>query len=91
MALTAEYMKRTADDPITFNTDSTQTRYIYTGWGVNAQASYLFKNNFEVAFRYSVIAPDVAISHLDRQTEICEVGLTRYLNKHRSKGKLNGS
>ena len=91
MALSAEYLSRTAKDPVTYNEDSTLTRVVYVGWGVNAQASYLFKNNLELAVRYSVISPSAAVATIERQTDVCELGLTRYINRHRIKAQLNMS
>lgn len=33
----------------------------YTGWGMNVQTGYLFKNNWEVAARYAFINPDALV------------------------------
>lgn len=88
-ALTGEFMSRNADNPITFNEDSTLTRHVYKGWGINAQTSYLFKKNYELAIRYSIIVPHADIAHLEQQTEVAEIGATKYVNGHRIKVQLN--
>jgi phosphate-selective porin OprO/OprP len=82
-------MSRNADNPITFNEDSTLTRHVYKGWGINAQTSYLFKKNYELAIRYSIIVPHADIAHLEQQTEVAEIGATKYVNGHRIKVQLN--
>ena len=43
-----EYAYRTADDPIVKNSDGTETGVrVNVGSGLNLQAGYLFKNNWE--------------------------------------------
>ncbi|TQM49256.1 phosphate-selective porin O/P [Arcticibacter tournemirensis] len=87
-AYETEYMKRTADNPLTFNEDG-DVRYIYAGWGNNHQISYLFKNNLETAFRYSVIQPEGKTAWYEKRKEVLEAGVTKYLRKHRIKGQFN--
>lgn len=83
-AFAAEYLNRRTDTPITTN-EAGETRVIYTGEGTTMQTSYIFKNNYEVAARYSIITPftEVRASQLQRQ----EMGMvvTKYLRKHRVK------
>lgn len=88
-----EYMQRNVNNPVTANaTDPVRSRYIFTGQGVLTQLSYLFKNNFEVAGRYSLIKPKSTIynnpeytSINERQVTQCELGVTKYLAGHRLK------
>lgn len=80
----AEYMSRNANNPLTVN-ELGSIRYIYNGGGVNQQLSYLFKRNYEVAARYSIIQPEKVIAPFEKQTEIVELGTTKYFNKHRVK------
>lgn len=89
MALSAEFMHRSADSPITYSADSTQKRVAYVGWGINTQASYLFKRNYELALRYSMVVPHASIASIDRQTEVCELGVSKYVNGHRIKAQFN--
>jgi phosphate-selective porin OprO and OprP len=88
-----EYMKREATNPITVSaTDATRTRFIFVGEGYLTQLSYLFKNNFEIAGRYSTTIPgkvlydNVAFPNLNEtQLKQVEVGVTKYLVGHRLK------
>ena len=83
-AYSAEYMKRYTDNPFTFNSTGS-VRYIYKGQGTNHQLSYLFKKNYELAARYSFLKPDKALSILEKQQDVVELGATKYFNKHRIK------
>lgn len=87
-AFQSEYMSRDSDDPLTFNEDG-DVRYIYNGWGINNQVSYLFKNNLETAFRYSLLQPEDEIVNYERKTEVLELGVSKYLRSHRIKAQFN--
>ncbi|MGB1317402.1 MAG: porin [Flavobacteriales bacterium] len=54
-----------------------------TGWGVSAQAGYLFKHNIELAARYTRVVPDWSKSFtgLDEYT----IGLSKYVVGHKLK------
>ena len=90
-----EYMQRISDNPITVNPDGSDTRYIYVGKGYLSQLSYLFRNNFEIAGRYSLIVPsselyDNELMGVDeRQVQRIEMGVTKYLMGHRVKVQGN--
>lgn len=82
-AFSSELARRQARDPIT--TDGVDTQAILTGTGVTAQASYLFRSNYEIGVRGSVVDP-----HRDVRGEFARqrqesVVLTRYLHGHRVK------
>jgi hypothetical protein len=83
-ALAGEFLQRKAVDPITTNIDGDQ-RYVYAGHGENYQGSYLFKNNVEVALRYSHVRPEFEIQTLEDQTKQYTIGTTKYLRGHRLK------
>ena len=83
-AFAAEYLRRTAVDPITTNEDGDQ-RFVYVGHGQNFQGSYLFKNNFEVVGRYSQVKPDNDIQTLEEKIQQYTVGVTKYIRGHRLK------
>ena len=52
-----EYAKRTADNEIAAELDNTPTGdVVLTGNALNLQAGYLFKNNYEIAGRYTSVA-----------------------------------
>ncbi len=89
-AYAVEYLKRDTDNPFTFN-DANELSYAFEGKGVNQQASYLFKNNFETAFRYSYLKPTERLKQQEDTKEVVELGFTKYLNKHRIKAQLNVS
>jgi hypothetical protein len=54
-----------------------------TGWGISAQAGYLFKHNVELAARYTRVVPDWSKSFtgLDEYT----IGLSKYFIGHKLK------
>ncbi len=92
-----EYMQRDADNPITISSESSgQLRNVFVGQGYLSQLSYLFKNNWEIAARYSVVKPYKIIydndtfSILKKNTvEQIEGGVTKYLVGHRVKVQGN--
>jgi phosphate-selective porin OprO and OprP len=83
-ALSAEYIARNADMPITANPQN-EERIIYVGEGKMAQMSYLFKNNIELASRYAIISPYRSIQEKELQTQEMGFCVTKYLKKHRVK------
>lgn len=83
-AITAEYISRTTDNPVTTNSSGSE-RIIYVGDGKLVQASYIFKNNYEIAARYAVTTLESSIRDRESQFENFTLGLTKYLNKHRLK------
>ncbi|RAW00944.1 porin [Pseudochryseolinea flava] len=93
-AFYGEYMMRGIqhdDTPIT--TDATgRNRFVYVGRGYLTQGSYLFKNNWEVAARWSKTTPfNSAYGSRDTNVivEQSEFGVTKYLNGHRLKIQAN--
>ncbi|SEL34595.1 porin [Parapedobacter koreensis] len=87
-----EYMKRGVDDP--FSTDEEgEVAYAFKGQGVNQQMSYLLDRNrgYEIAGRYTWIKPHRDILAYEVQTEVVELGLTKYFRAHRLKLQLNAS
>ena len=87
-AFQSEYMSRDSDDPLTFSEDG-DVRYVYNGWGINNQISYIFRSNFETAFRYSLLQPEDETVRYERKTEVLELGLSKYLRSHRIKAQFN--
>jgi hypothetical protein len=90
-ALYGEYMTRGVQNdksPITrLETDVTKFRHVYVGRGYLAQGSYLFKNNVEVAARWSRTNPfssDFTAAET-RRLDQSEFGVTKYFNGHRVK------
>jgi len=89
-AYQAEYIKRTTNRAFTYN-DAGDMTYVFNGQGINQQVSYLFKNNYEVAGRYSWLDPAENILEYQQETEVLELGLTKYLHQHRIKLQLNAN
>ena len=89
-AYQAEYMRRTSPDPFTFS-PTNELRYAYVGQGLNQQLSYYFPSAWEPALRYSWLRPDQVLRNQAVQQEVLEVGLTKYLRRHRVKAQLNAS
>ena len=55
-------------------------RDFYTGTALNLQSGYLFKNNYEIAGRYTQVRPDATTSFTD-QTEYT-FALSKYIVGH---------
>ncbi|MBX2965479.1 MAG: porin [Cyclobacteriaceae bacterium] len=83
-ALSSEFIRRTTVNPVTQNTDG-DVRYVYAGHGENYQASYLFKNNYEITGRFSRVRPDEPIQLMEREIKQYTLGGTKYIRGHRLK------
>lgn len=91
-AYEAEYMRHNTDTPFNMTRDDIPTQtYIYKGWGLNQQTSYLLNHGYEIAGRYTFVQPDIEIVQFEDQTEIIEAGITKYMKAHRLKFQLNGN
>jgi len=90
-AYQAEYMRRDVDNPFNTLTEDGQMTYAYKGWGINQQTSYLLNKGYEIAARYTFLSPHRDIAAEERQTEVIEAGLTKYMKAHRLKLQLNGN
>ena len=91
-AYQVEYMRRDVDNPLnTLKDEPQEAAYAYKGWGLNQQTSYLLSKGYEIAGRYTFVKPHEQISDFEDQTEIIELGLTKYLKAHRLKFQLNGN
>jgi hypothetical protein len=78
----AEYADRDADDAFAKNTDGTLTGdEVQVGKGLNLQAGYLFKNNWEVSGRYTDIKLDKTITGKNPESQYT-LGLSKYLVGH---------
>lgn len=83
-ALTMEYLQRNTGNPVTESADG-EISHILAGSGKLIQTSYLFKNNYELAARFSRISPNRQIIALEPTEEISTLGVTKYLRAHRLK------
>ncbi len=75
----AEYANKSADKQIVGT-----SKKFNTGDGFNASAGYLFKNNVEVAARYTSIRMDDEFSGLKDEDEVT-LGLSKYIVGHKLK------
>lgn len=91
-AYQVEYMKRDVDNPITID-DEGEPTHAFKGQGVNQQLSYVLnrKAGYELAGRYTWIMPHDDIRSLESQTDVIELGLTKYFRAHRLKLQLNAN
>ncbi|MGE0560382.1 MAG: porin [Flavobacteriales bacterium] len=81
----AEYAKREAEQAFAKNSDGTKTgAVVNVGQGVNAQMGYLFKNNWEIATRFTYIELDKKITgkEIERQYTL---GVSKYIVGHKLK------
>lgn len=82
-ALMYAYMNRSADDNIFFNPDEpTDFNYVYTGHGMDFQASYMFRKHWEVIGRYSTQRVNDEIFQYKPNTDQYSLGLTKYIWEH---------
>ncbi|MCC6701811.1 MAG: porin [Fluviicola sp.] len=95
-AFYGEFMQRGAKNPITYNSDTTKTSTVVDGFGYNAQLSYLFKSNWEIAARYSEVSPSAAVFNNqdflmvnEKKNQHIQIGVTKYLYGHRVKVQGN--
>lgn len=82
-SLMTEYMNKHSSNPVVIDITGAPVGAFYVGQGINTQMGYLFKNNFEIAGRYSHIEPDAKIGEnlLDQYT----LGLSKYIKGHNLK------
>lgn len=83
----ADYMGRHAADPAGFASPS----FVYTGSGVNVQASYLFDRKWEVAIRNSSMIPNREVRPFAgyKVWNQSTLGVTRYIIGHSLKLQLD--
>lgn len=76
------YMNRQVDNPLTYNADRTDISAAMSGYGYDAQMSYLFKNNYELIGRYSHFTPDDDVMDYFRQNDQYTIGIAKYIWEH---------
>jgi len=83
-AFMGEYALRDADAPVAVEADGTATGDIVTtGNALNAQASYLFKNNYEVTGRFTTLDFDEVTGRAPQ--EQYTLGFSKYVVGHKLK------
>lgn len=75
-----EYANRQSPDGPTFLDEDGNPDSFYTGQGISWQAGYLFKNNFEIAARYTNVTPET-ITLRNENTQYT-LGISKYFVDH---------
>ena len=84
-SLMGEYAVRTAEKDSVTNLDGSKTgQVVAVGSGLNMQAGYLFKKNWEVAGRYTLTDWDKTVTGKEAQTQYT-LGLSKYFKGHKLK------
>jgi hypothetical protein len=83
-AFATEFIRRNTNDPVTQN-DFGLTSHVYKGHGENYQASYLWKNNYEMSARFSRVIPYNEIQNLEPARIQYTLGGSKYIRGHRLK------
>ena len=84
-SLMAEYAARSAAQDSSMNSDQTKTGdVVAVGTGMNFQMGYMFKNNWEVAGRYTLIEWDKDITGKEAQTQYT-LGVGKFFKGHKLK------
>lgn len=79
-----EVAQRSADNPIAVNEDGSATGdVVATGSAFNSQVGYVFKNNFEIAARFSSITYDDVVRSTNPKQYT--VGVSKYIVGHKLK------
>jgi phosphate-selective porin OprO and OprP len=86
-AIYSEYARRNVISPVLTKDEFTQ--YVFDGYGLNNQVSYIFENNLELAVRYSFVTPGKEIKDLVPFQSAWTLGISKYLWKHRIKIQTN--
>lgn len=87
-AVESEYIQRNVSNANVTGLDG-KSLFIYKGNGTNVQASYCFKNNYEIAGRVSAIRPNKDITKLTSKYDVYGLGLSKYITGHRTKLQFN--
>jgi phosphate-selective porin OprO and OprP len=84
-SLMAEYAIRTAEQDSVINLDGTKTGdVVAVGTGMNFQAGYMFKNNWEVAGRYTLTDWETDVTGKEAQTQYT-FGVSKFFKGHKLK------
>ncbi|WP_338377656.1 porin [uncultured Flavobacterium sp.] len=80
-----EFADRTASDPFAKNMDGSLTGdVVQVGQSYNLQTGYLFKNNYEIATRFTQVKFDKVITGEDLQKQFT-LGVSKYIVGHKLK------
>ena len=80
-----EYADRSAADPYAKNSDNSLTGdVVQVGKALNLQSGYLFKNNYEIAGRYTYMELDKTVTGRNPETQYT-LGVSKYIVGHKLK------
>ncbi|MBN4062125.1 hypothetical protein JYU20_02885, partial [Bacteroidales bacterium AH-315-I05] len=83
ISVMSEYISKTTDFPMLYDSSGIASGTFYVGSGMNFQAGYLLKNNWEVAGRYTVITPDSETGNSN--ITMYTLGISKYVVGHNLK------
>lgn len=83
-SLMSEYAKRetTDDSPFVYSVTNNLVGTFYTGSAVNTQVGYMFKNNYEIAGRFTTVNPQEGV---DEKQDQYTLGFSKYITGHKLK------
>ena len=86
-AAMGEYAYKHADDPVSMPAEGSGAKpvYVFKGHGISSQASYLFKNNIELAARFANAIPHEDIRDYRQDQRDITVGISKYIRGHKLK------
>ena len=92
-SLMAEWGSRSAPNgsALVYDLTDAAIEAYYTGWGMNIQTGYLFKNNFEISARYAFTNPDDLTDKFGQPVTIYSqqtdhtLGVSKYIVGHKLK------
>ncbi len=85
LSIMGEYAIRTAEQDSAMNSDGTKTGdVVAVGTGMNLQMGYMFKNNWEVAGRYTLTDWDTDVTGKEAQTQYT-FGISKFFAGHKLK------
>ncbi|WP_066756600.1 porin [Crocinitomix algicola] len=86
LSVMVEYAHKTTEDGTPSVFDKYNENFLigrhYTGKGVNVQAGWLFKNNYELTTRFTQINPN---SSIEKEEKEYTIGLSKYIVGHKLK------
>lgn len=83
LSIMSEYVDKQAVSPVVKDAAGLTTGAFYVGTGISAQMGYLFKNNIELACRYTNVSPLVVTGYAN--TTQYTFGVSKYVKGHNLK------
>lgn len=83
-SLESEFAHKSTDNPVISENVMTPVAY-YTGTGFTSQLAYLFKCNWEIGARYSIVEPDEMVDPKYGRQMQYTLGLSKYVVGHNLK------